>query len=169
MRNFVASILLFWSGWAAAAPSLVEDHRAVFNHYSSGTLVVMYRERAMYLVLGQNRAIRYPVTVPKAGAEWNGDAYIASRQKNPAWGPPDVVRRDHPDLPAVIPGGAPNNPLGAAVFILNRDQLGIHGTSQKLRQSIGTRASYGCIRMLNEDVLDLWNRVEIGTRVVMVR
>ncbi|MCC2108739.1 MAG: L,D-transpeptidase, partial [Hyphomicrobiales bacterium] len=83
--------------------------------------------------------------------------------------PPAVVKRDHPELPNLIPGGSPRNPMGVAALTLNRDQIAIHGTTRSMRRSIGSAASYGCIRMYNEDVADLYNRVSVGTQVVMLR
>ena len=77
------------------------------------------------------------------------------------------VRADHPELPEVIPGGAPNNPMGTRAMVLDSGEVAIHGTTQKMRGSIGSAASYGCIRMLNEDVADLYGRVHVGTRVIM--
>ena len=79
-----------------------------------------------------------------------------------------MVSRDHPELPAIIKGGSPSNPMGVAALTLDRAEIAIHGTSNKMRRSIGTAASYGCIRMLNEDVTDLYQRVSVGTPVVMV-
>mgnify|MGYP003330409947 FL=1 len=86
----------------------------------------------------------------------------------PAWSPPAEVKRDNPRLPAVIPGGAPNNPMGARALTLDRREIAIHGTTAAMRASIGTAASYGCIRMFNEHIIDLFNRVSVGTRVLSV-
>lgn len=77
------------------------------------------------------------------------------------------MKRDHPELPAVIAGGDPKNPMGIAAISLSRDQIAIHGTASAMRSSIGSFASYGCIRMLNEDIEDLYARVSIGQPVVM--
>ena len=81
---------------------------------------------------------------------------------------PTVGRRDHPELPDVIPGGSPHNPMGARAITLDRDEVAIHGTTRAMRASVGTAASYGCIRMLNEDVIDLFDRVSVGAPVVMI-
>ena len=78
------------------------------------------------------------------------------------------MRRDHPNLSRVIPGGSPRNPMGAAAITLNLSEVAIHGTSPSMRRSVGTAASYGCIRMYNEDVVDLYHRVEVGTPVVAI-
>jgi lipoprotein-anchoring transpeptidase ErfK/SrfK len=134
-----------------------------------GTIVISARQRALYYVLDSARAIRYPIAVPRSGKEWSGYARVNGKYANPDWSPPAVVRRDHPNLPSLIPGGSPNNPMGVAALTLDRDEIAIHGTTRKMRGSIGTAASYGCIRMFNEDVADLYSRVSVGAPVVMVR
>ena len=115
------------------------------------------------------RAIRYPIAVPRNGQEWSGYARINGKFTNPDWSPPAVVKRANPNLPDIIPGGAPNNPMGVAALTLDRDEIAIHGTTRKMRASIGSAASFGCIRMYNEDVADLFSRVSVGTPVVMMR
>lgn len=134
-----------------------------------GTIVISARQRVLYYVLDNARAIRYPIAVPKSGKEWSGYATVNGKYSNPDWAPPAVVKRDHPELPNLIPGGSPHNPMGVAALTLDRDQIAIHGTTRSMRRSIGSAASYGCIRMYNEDVADLYNRVSVGTTVVMVR
>lgn len=133
-----------------------------------GTIVISARQRSLFLVMGQGMAIRYPVAVPKSGKEWSGYAHIDGKYVNPDWVPPPVVRHDHPELPDFIRGGSPHNPMGVRALTLDRHQVAIHGTTSKMRASIGTAASYGCIRMLNEDVVDLYERVNVGTPVVMM-
>lgn len=133
-----------------------------------GTIVISARQRSLFLVVGQGVAIRYPVAVPKSGKEWSGYATVDGKYVNPDWVPPPVVKRDHPELPNFIRGGSPHNPMGMRAITLDRNQVAIHGTTNRMRASVGTAASYGCIRMLNEDVVDLYDRVSVGTRVVMV-
>lgn len=132
-----------------------------------GTIVVRNDERRLYFVKGDGTAIRYAVAVGRPGKQWFGDAAIDGNHIEPAWAPPDDVRRDHPNLPDVIPGGSPRNPMGAAALTLNRGEYAIHCTNNP--RSIGTSASYGCIRMRNDDVLDLFRRVDVGTPVRVVR
>ncbi len=134
----------------------------------AGSIVIHARGRALFFVLGDGEAIRYAIAVPKRGKEWSGRATVAGKYVAPAWSPPRSVRVDHPELPRVIPGGAPENPMGARAILLDRAEVAIHGTTRKMRRSIGTAASYGCIRMRNEDVIDLFNRVDVGTPVLMV-
>ncbi|HEY8162683.1 MAG TPA: L,D-transpeptidase [Methylocystis sp.] len=147
----------------AAAREFVQYH----SDLSPGSIVVSEHERKLYLIVDQGEAIAYKVAVPKAGKEWTGVVQIDAKYIAPDWTPPEDVRHDHPDLPDVIPGGAPTNPMGARAMTLSEGQVAIHGTTQKMRKSIGSAASYGCIRMLNEDIVDLYDRVAVGATVVM--
>jgi lipoprotein-anchoring transpeptidase ErfK/SrfK len=132
---------------------------------SPGTIVIKTGERRLYYVRGDGTALRYRVAVGKPGKQWFGEAQIDGKYVRPAWSPPAEVKRDNPRLPDVIPGGAPNNPMGARALTLNLDEYAIHGTNRP--SSIGTYASYGCIRMLNEDIVHLYDQVSVGTRVVV--
>lgn len=133
-----------------------------------GTIVIKTNERRLYYVMPGGRAIRYKVGVGRAGKTWTGKKYINGMYRNPAWSPPAEVRRDKPSLPAVIPGGAPNNPMGVAALTLSgNDQYAIHGTNAP--GSIGGFVSYGCIRMHNTDIMDLFGRVSYGTPVIVTR
>jgi lipoprotein-anchoring transpeptidase ErfK/SrfK len=131
-----------------------------------GTVIVRTNERKLYYVLEEGRAIRYPVGVGRAGKQWQGRAEIDGKHVNPAWSPPEEVLRDNPRLPAVYPGGSPDNPMGPRALTLSGGEgYAIHGTNRP--HSIGTFASYGCIRMFNEGILDLFERVKVGTEVVV--
>jgi lipoprotein-anchoring transpeptidase ErfK/SrfK len=131
-----------------------------------GTIIVRTGERRLYLVLPDGKAVRYPVGVGRAGKQWQGRAKIDGKYVEPAWSPPEEVRRDNPRLPGVIPGGAPNNPMGPRAMTLSGGgEYAIHGTNRPA--SIGTFATYGCIRMYNEDIVDLFGRVNIGADVVV--
>jgi lipoprotein-anchoring transpeptidase ErfK/SrfK len=134
---------------------------------SAGTIVVRTGERRLYYVMGDGRAIRYPVGVGKASKQWTGTTRIDGKFVNPAWSPPQEVRRDKPSLPDVIPGGSPRNPMGVAAMTLAGGEYAIHGTN--VPSSIGGFVSYGCIRMFNQDVVDLYSRVSVGTTVMVVR
>lgn len=138
-----------------------------FNGYSPGTIVVKTNERRLYYVMGGGKAMRYPVGVGRAGRTWAGTSFISGKYIKPAWSPPSEIRRDRPSLPAVIPGGSPSNPMGAAALTLGRGEYAIHGTNAP--GSIGGFVSYGCIRMHNSDILDLYDRVHFGTQVVVLR
>lgn len=135
--------------------------------YQAGTIVVKTRERRLYLVLGDGTALRYPVGVGKAGKQWSGVSSITGKYVRPDWAPPAEVKRDKPGLPNVIKGGTPQNPMGAAALTLSGGEYAIHGTN--VPRSIGGYVSYGCIRMFNEDVTDLYGRVSVGTTVVVTR
>ena len=137
------------------------------SDYAPGTIVVKTNERRLYLIVDSDRAIRYPVGVGKAGKQWAGTARIEGKYRNPAWAPPADVKRDHPNIPEVIAGGSPSNPMGVAAMTLNGGQYAIHGTNAP--GSIGGFVSYGCIRMFNADITDLFDRVGVGTRVVVTR
>jgi len=129
---------------------------------------VKTRERALNNVLGNGQAVRYPVGVGRVGEQWTGTARISGKYLKPAWSPPDEVKRDKPSLPDVIPGGSPSNPMGAAAMTISGGgEYAIHGTNNPA--SVGGFVSYGCIRMYNADVLDLYNRVSWGAPVVVTR
>jgi lipoprotein-anchoring transpeptidase ErfK/SrfK len=138
-----------------------------FSGYSPGTIVVKTSERRLYLVVDAGHAIRYPVGVGKAGKQWSGTARIDGKYLNPAWSPPAEVKRDKPSMPNVIPGGSPRNPMGVAAMTLSGGEYAIHGTNAP--SSIGGFVSYGCIRMYNADISDLYGRVSVGTAVVVTR
>lgn len=133
-----------------------------------GAIVINTPQRKLYFVLSGKTAIRYPIAVPKRGREWSGRATVIEKLVNPDWVPPPPVRADHPNLPQLVPAGAPNNPVGARAILLDRRPVAIHGTSRRIRGTIGTAASYGCIRMLDEDVIDLFDRVRIGAPVLKI-
>jgi len=131
----------------------------------TGTIVVRTAERRLYYFTGYGQAIRYPVGVGRAGKQWAGTSYINGKYLHPDWSPPAEVRADHPGLPNVIKGGSPRNPMGVAAMSLAGGEYAIHGTNQP--GSVGHFVSYGCIRMYNEDIKDLFDRVSVGTRVVV--
>jgi lipoprotein-anchoring transpeptidase ErfK/SrfK len=143
------------------------DIVAFAGGYSAGTIVVKTNERRLYLVVDDQRAIRYPVGVGKAGKQWAGTSHIDGKYVRPAWSPPAEVKRDKPFLPDVIPGGTPQNPMGVAAMTLAGSEYAIHGTN--MPGSVGGFVSYGCIRMYNADISDLFGRVSVGTTVVVTR
>jgi lipoprotein-anchoring transpeptidase ErfK/SrfK len=134
---------------------------------SAGTIVVRTSQRRLYYVMGDGRAIAYPVGVGMRSKQWTGTTRIDGKHIRPAWSPPADVKRDKPSLPDVIPGGSPRNPMGAAAMTLSGGEYAIHGTN--VPGSIGGFVSYGCIRMHNRDVVDLYQRVSVGTTVMVVR
>ena len=163
-----AASLAFLTIPAITTPALASGNIVAFNGEASpGTIVVRTNERRLYLVMGQGRALMYPVGVGRAGMQWAGKAMIDSKRIRPAWGPPADIKRENPRLPDVIPGGAPNNPMGEAALTLSGGDYAIHGTNNP--SSIGNFASHGCIRMYNADIMDLYSRVGVGTQVVVTR
>jgi lipoprotein-anchoring transpeptidase ErfK/SrfK len=148
-----------------ASPAVAREIVA-FRGYPIGSIVVRTNERRLYYVAGPGMAWRYPVGVGRAGKAWSGRASVYSKQINPAWAPPPDVRRDSPHLPRVIPGGAPNNPLGVAVLALDYGSYAIHGTNNP--GSVGRFVSYGCIRMYNHDVMELYRVAGLGTQVYVL-
>jgi lipoprotein-anchoring transpeptidase ErfK/SrfK len=138
-----------------------------FKDAPAGTIVVRTHERRLYFVLGDGKAIRYPVGVGRAGKQWSGQTSISGKHLKPAWSPPAEVKHDKPSLPNLIPGGSPRNPMGAAAMTLSGGEYAIHGTN--VPGSVGGFVSYGCIRMYNADVVDLFGRVGVGTPVVVTR
>ena len=165
--NLALALAALGGLWAFTPEKAEAGTRVSFPDVAPGTIVISAHQRRLYLVNGDGTAISYPIAVPKRGREWSGSTYVASMHAHPDWSPPAAVRADHPELPNLIPGGSPHNPMGARAIVLARDETAIHGTTNKMRGSIGTAASYGCIRMRNEDVSDLYNRVSVGTPVIM--
>ncbi len=150
----------------SSGPARARDVVA-FDAAPAGSIVVRTSERRLYYVLGNGRAIRYPVGVGKMSKQWAGRTFIDGKYLHPAWTPPDEVKRDKPRIPDHIAGGAPNNPMGVAAMTLNGGEYAIHGTNKP--DSIGGFVSYGCIRMYNQDILDLYDRVTVGTPVLVTR
>lgn len=162
-------VLVLAVGVLLAAPRPAQAIEVVrFDGFRPGTVVIRNSERRLYYVLADGQAVRYRVAVGKRGKQWTGEATITSKRQSPAWSPPAEVKRDRPHLPDIIPGGAPDNPMGIAALVLSLPEIAIHGTSLSMRNSIGTAASYGCIRMLNEDIVDLSARVRVGASVVVM-
>jgi lipoprotein-anchoring transpeptidase ErfK/SrfK len=130
-----------------------------------GSIVIVTKERALYYVLGNGKAVKYRVATAKRGFEWRGTNQVSSKVKWPDWRPPATMRKRRPDLPAYMAGG-PENPLGARAIYLGSTIYRIHGTNEPA--SIGKAASSGCIRMLNADVAELFQHVRLGATVTVV-
>ena len=157
---FAALVAAIFFG--AADPHAATARETVaFSGYPAGSIVVRTSERRLYYIQGNGSAIRYPVGVGKAGMAWHGRAYVERKLIRPAWAPPADIRRADPYLPSAIPGGSPRNPMGEAALGLDRGNYAIHGTNDP--SSIGHFVSHGCIRMYNQDIVDLYSRVHVGT------
>lgn len=151
----------------AGTPTVMAAETVAFEGtVATGTIVIKTSERRLYLVLPRGRALRYPIGVGRAGREWSGSSYIKAKFLRPNWAPPAEIRRDRPDLPEVVAGGSPMNPMGAAAMTLAGGPYAIHGTNAP--DTIGGFVSYGCIRMYNADITDLFARVELGTPVIVM-
>ena len=131
-----------------------------------GTIIVSTSERFLYLVLANNRAIRYGIGVGRDGFQWQGLKHIERKAEWPDWTPPSEMIARQPYLPRFMAGG-PGNPLGARALYIAGTVYRIHGTNQP--QTIGSAVSSGCFRLTNPDVIDLYDRVPIGTRVVVLQ
>ena len=144
------------------------DRVSVKDSYSPGTILIRTNERRLYYFVGFGEAIRYPVGVGRAGMQWAGSAFIDGKYIRPAWSAPASIRSDYRKLPSVVPSGSSHNPMGAAAMTLSGGgEYAIHGTNAP--GTIGGFVSHGCIRMYNEDIMDLYSRASIGTRVVVTR
>ena len=148
-----------------SAPSHARETVAYAGKEPAGTIIVRTTERRLYYVVKEGQAIRYKVGVGRNGKQWFGTTSVASKHIKPAWAPPADMRGTRPDF--VIASGAPNNPMGAAALVLADYELALHGTNKE--SSVGGFVSSGCIRMYNADVMDLYGRVSVGTKVVFVR
>src|SRR5436190_22834009 len=134
------------------------------TNYAPGTIVINTSERRLYLVQGNGQAISYGIGVGRDGFRWSGTHRITAKKEWPAWTPPSQMLRRRPDLPRHMPGGI-ENPLGARAMYLGSTLYRIHGSNEP--ETIGQAVSSGCFRMTNEDVVDLYNRVSVGTVVVV--
>ena len=168
-RSLAASAAALLLAGTTAFPQYAQARGIVgfSGGYAPGTVVVRTSERSLYYVLGNGQAVRYPVGVGRAGKQWSGTAMINGKYLRPAWTPPAEIKHDKPNLPNVIPSGSGRNPMGAAALTLSQGGYAIHGTNNPA--SIGGAVSYGCIRMYNADILDLYGRVGFGTQVVVTR
>ena len=136
------------------------------GRYRPGTIVISTAERRLYLIQPDGTAIRYGVGVGRPGFTWGGSKSITRKAEWPSWTPPAQMLRRRPDLPRHMVGG-PDNPLGARAMYLGGSLYRIHGSNEP--ETIGQAVSSGCIRMLNDDVVDLYDRVRVGTPVVVMR
>jgi lipoprotein-anchoring transpeptidase ErfK/SrfK len=130
-----------------------------------GTLVINTLERHLYLVQGDGKAVRYGIGVGRPGFTWAGTHHVSQKREWPDWTPPPEMLKRRPDLPRHMVGG-PENPLGARAMYLGSSIYRIHGSNEPW--TIGQAVSSGCIRMRNEDVMDLYEKVKVGTKVVVI-
>jgi len=134
------------------------------TNHKPGTIVIETGERRLYLVLEDGKAMKYGIGVGRDGFTWSGTHRITRKAEWPGWTPPPQMRKRVPDLPAYMEGG-PNNPLGARALYIGSTLYRVHGTSEPW--SIGQAVSSGCIRLTNDDVVDLYERVKVGALIVV--
>jgi lipoprotein-anchoring transpeptidase ErfK/SrfK len=134
------------------------------GNYAPGTILIDTAERRLYLVLPNGQALRYGIGVGRDGFRWSGTHRISAKKEWPGWTPPSQMRARRPDLPRHMAGGI-DNPLGARAIYLGSTLYRIHGSNEP--ETIGQAVSSGCFRMTNDDVTDLYNRVSVGTTVVV--
>jgi lipoprotein-anchoring transpeptidase ErfK/SrfK len=135
------------------------------GHEAPGTIIIHTPDRFLYLIEGHGKAIRYGIGVGRPGFAWAGVKQVSMKREWPDWTPPEEMIRRRPDLPRYMAGG-PENPLGARALYLGSSLYRIHGSNEPW--TIGTQVSSGCIRMRNEDVIDLYERVKVGAKVVVI-
>jgi hypothetical protein len=169
----VASVVAFWAllghpasaqlswDWAGGSREVV----SFSPKYSAGQIIVSFGDKRLYYVTQAGQAISYPIAVPREKSRWQGVTAVSQKRENPPWTPTPAMIAENPRLPRWVPGGHPMNPLGVRALYLGSSMYRIHGTDAPW--TIGTAASKGCIRLYNEDVLDLYPRVRVGTKVTV--
>ena len=146
-------------------PRFLKQEVSYDGHETPGTIIINTQERMLYLVEGSGRALRNGIGVGRPGFTWSGVHSISDKREWPDWTPPDEMLKRRPDLPRHMAGG-PDTPLGARAMSLGSTLYRIHGSNEPW--TIGTQVSSGCIRMRNEDVIDLYQRVKVGTKVIVI-
>jgi lipoprotein-anchoring transpeptidase ErfK/SrfK len=178
LASLVLGIALLFAAPASAAPTPLEDfltqfrqsaiprQRVQWRHGGAhGDVLISTSARRLYYVLGDGSAIEYGVGVGRQGFTWSGTKTISRKREWPDWTPPAEMLRRRPDLPRHMEGGI-ENPLGARALYLGSSLYRIHGSNEP--GTIGAAVSSGCIRMTNDDVIDLYNRVRVGTKVTVL-
>ena len=144
--------------------AIPREEVSYYGPYAPGTIVVSTSERRLYLVQPDHRALKYGVGVGRPGFTWGGALHVSMKKEWPDWTPPAAMLRRRPDLPRHMKGGI-ENPLGARALYLGSSEYRIHGSNEP--DTIGTAVSSGCIRMTNDDVKDLYERVPVGAKVIV--
>lgn len=161
----------FFTALFGAAPSQSSNPTsgrrvvAFSQSFKPGQVIVSFGDRRLYYVAQRGRALSYPIAVPRPQSRWQGTLKVSRKKINPTWTPTAEMRRDNPALPRMVKGGDPRNPLGYRALYLGNTLYRIHGTDAP--STIGKAVSKGCVRMLNADVADLYNRVPVGTTVTV--
>jgi lipoprotein-anchoring transpeptidase ErfK/SrfK len=166
MQGQPASAQLLWD-WGGDETVGGSGRQVIsFNpKYSAGQIIVSFGDRKLYYVTQPGQAISYPIAVPREKSRWEGVTSVSQKRENPGWTPTPTMIAENPRLPRWVPGGHPMNPLGVRALYLGSSAYRIHGTDAPW--TIGTAASKGCIRLYNQDVLDLYPRVTVGAKVTV--
>ena len=151
----------FFGGWNDAISKTTVSYGGTER---PGTIIINTAERRLYYVLGGGRAVRYGIGVGRVGFTWKGVKTVTLKKEWPAWTPPSQMLKRRPDLPRHMVGGV-DNPLGARAMYLGSTLYRIHGSNEP--ETIGQAVSSGCFRMTNDDVVDLYDRVRIGAKVIV--
>jgi lipoprotein-anchoring transpeptidase ErfK/SrfK len=157
-------LLWDWGGGDAVGASGREIVR-FSERFAPGQIVVSFGDRRLYFVAQVGEAISYPIAIPRDEDRWEGVTTVTNKRVNPSWTPTPAMTMENPRLPRWVPGGHPMNPLGVRALYLGASVYRIHGTDAPW--TIGTAVSKGCIRMYNQDVLDLYPRVSLGASVTV--
>ncbi|MFG1428357.1 L,D-transpeptidase [Roseixanthobacter glucoisosaccharinicivorans] len=153
-------------GVTAGTSPIPRQMVAIDGKYKPGTIIIRTNERRLYYVTAPGQAIQYGVGVGREGFQWSGVKTVSAKKEWPSWTPPSQMLKRRPDLPRYMPGGI-DNPLGARAMYLGSSLYRIHGSNEP--DTIGQAVSSGCIRMTNDDVTDLYNRVKVGATVYVMR
>jgi len=166
-REFETDPALFKSGQTGRSYTPIRREDIAYRGpYGPKTLIVDTSERRLYYVYAEGKALKYGIGVGREGFQWAGTNRISRKAEWPGWTPPPQMRKRQPGLPVHMKGG-PNNPLGARALYIGSTYFRIHGSNEPW--TIGHAVSSGCFRMTNEDVIDLYDRVAVGTKVVVLR
>jgi lipoprotein-anchoring transpeptidase ErfK/SrfK len=160
----VANFFGFGGGSSGGGSPIARTTVSFPDNYRPGTIVIRAGERRLYLVLGNGQALRYGIGVGRDGFGWSGVRRVSAKREWPAWTPPAQMLRRRPDLPRHMAGG-PDNPLGARALYLGSSLYRIHGSNEP--ETIGQAVSSGCFRLTNDDVIDLYERVQVGATVIV--
>ena len=153
-------------GGSSYANSIPRQTVSSPGNYAPGTIIVNTTERRLYLIQDNGTALKYGIGVGRVGFTWAGSTQVVAKKEWPDWTPPSQMLKRRPDLPRFMKGG-PENPLGARAMYLGSSLYRIHGSNEP--ETIGQAVSSGCFRLLNDDVIDLYSRVKVGAKVIVMR
>ncbi|MBX9589330.1 MAG: L,D-transpeptidase [Hyphomonadaceae bacterium] len=168
MQSVPASAQALFFDWGGGGKTVGGSGREVvrFNpQYSKGQVIVSFSDRRLYYITAPGEALSYPIAVPREQSRWAGVTSVSQKRVNPSWTPTPSMVAENPRLPRWVPGGHPMNPLGNRALYLGSSMYRIHGTDAPW--TIGTAVSKGCIRLYNQDVADLYERVGVGVKVTV--